>query len=1082
MLDTPLTDEEAIITNILNFDLPIFARTLRASNRLPVTVRVRRAARAAGLQTTRWLSTGVSLPARRRDALGWLRAAGRVRTLGGNAIGGGIVLTTLLVFCFGVGSQIIVRENSPPASLPNSVLTVSGVTGGVAGLLLALVVFGVDLLAMRLKRIGFLVPYLVRRDGLLPSTAFVLAVVAANLLTGLIAALLEWPAVAVVMSILDLVLVPAVLLLTLRLLFNTVSSISSDTLSPALGEAHASHLAAEFRDASMQQAFLARLEAAGVDFGSHHGVFDTPGRAWHAVPIRGDGIVQDVRLDILDGLIEKLRANAGATQFKLNVGIGDEVRPSTALWFESEAGVGRLEGETGREVDQLSRRLVATRRTGDREFPSLVKRVVEKLVHIARHDDVDDFEQALNTVVELIRQRIRHPISGSAGGEHSPLSGLPGYLSDVQWFHIGEAVAQTGDPARVNALLAAAKEVLLEAAEHLRPATMRVFGQVIESVYAQIARTGNAAVAEDVGRQIDDGLEIVLVASGARPLAGWNEQITPDQVRQALPVYAAWVGWVLGLVRSALASNRPDDAANFADRLRRVRTEVEQRPEAGIVPEVDYVVDLLTLADVYLIGWCVREVDRDDPSAAAQATLALLVDTDDHESRLPTRELLLRAWERFPGADDGAGLLHATAWERDDAMRSGIAYTSSGPVWAERGLYAALLAAESEPRFHADRVMTPVPRSQPPDEESVQSHLTALVTRPEIRAALLTEDEGAPDAVSRLFAARRQAYRLDQLRRAVEAPVSETVIERLRAEAEAAASRNPSIVNAIVSLGVRETADGCTQVPTINQNGDYPKGLFVEETATSYIRFGEAIGTGLATQWQSRLVYEIEQRATATEAIRSEADLATMLESAVARIRAEGFEPNAVIVPRQERFIRTLVAAPDWRRRRRREWGPDHVGEWQGLSVFRCPYANTKAVVVFDTRALFGRASRAGARLMIIEHDVSRHADLLRAGEAAATEVAVPAVDVVRVRTRAALEGPLALCELRAAAKVPLDLERLGYVLPPDSPHYHRPGCGDAAGPGTSLSTSDAETGAPRSSCPNCHPDEWDDPSEQPDA
>ena len=51
--------------------------------------------------------------------------------------------------------------------------------------------------------------------------------------------------------------------------------------------------------------------------------------------------------------------------------------------------------------------------------------IVEKLVHIARHDDVDEFEQALNIIVELIRQRIRHPISGALGGDHSPLSGLP---------------------------------------------------------------------------------------------------------------------------------------------------------------------------------------------------------------------------------------------------------------------------------------------------------------------------------------------------------------------------------------------------------------------------------------------------------------------------------------------------------------------------------------------------------------------------------------------------------------------------------------------------------------------------------
>ncbi len=73
--------------------------------------------------------------------------------------------------------------------LGGTLVTIAEVVGGAAGILFAVIVFGIQYHGEKLDKAAFLVRYLRRREGLIPIAAFTLGVVAANVVVSLICAL-----------------------------------------------------------------------------------------------------------------------------------------------------------------------------------------------------------------------------------------------------------------------------------------------------------------------------------------------------------------------------------------------------------------------------------------------------------------------------------------------------------------------------------------------------------------------------------------------------------------------------------------------------------------------------------------------------------------------------------------------------------------------------------------------------------------------------------------------------------------------------------------------------------------------------
>lgn len=634
---------------------------------------------------------------------------------------------------------------------------------------------------------------------------------------------------------------------------------------------------------------------------------------------------------------------------------------------------------------------------------------------------------------------------------------------------------------RINALDEAAFHTLIDAAEHHRPGAMKFFGWVIEALYSGVASHAGP-LADELGRRIDGHLDVALMPARILAHRAQQQPLTMVQARAMRAIYVVWSAWLLSLFRTAVQARRTEDAWNFADRLRRARSELAEWSDAFGITELARARNTLIVAEIYLIGWCIRDMSQPTPGDAAREILSRLVDDESDSGGLPSRETLLQAWEEVSSSDDGGGLIDATRWDRDESMRTGIVYTSSGPSWPTHGLYAALCVAESEPSWHVNRVLKPIPPANTPSADEVQTQLTSLLDTNVIREMLsLGGDDVRNHAiaeVTQLFAHRRRHRKLQELRKVVQSPVSATAIEQLRTAAAVSALKEPSLAHAFLQLGVAAPAAATAEFLPVGLHIDQPKALLVEGLASSYINAGDVMGSRLIQTWQSRVLFELEQLTMAKSTAQAEQDLPTRIAAAADLLRSRGLEPNVLIIPRQQRFIQPFFASTfAWQRGRREDLGDDHLGIWHGIHVFRCPYANAAAAMLMDTRSLFAASGEAADLLVeVTPVDQLAHQAMLEHGEQVSDEAEVPNARDVRATVKTTLRGPLMLCRPSAAVKVDLDLSLLGYVQPAGSNQYHRPGCVHASGPGSSLSRNDPATGELRAPCPACNPDEWDYP------
>jgi len=121
----------------------------------------------------------------------------------------------------------------PESQLAGTLVTLTEVVGGAAGILFAVIVFGIQFHGERLGQASYLARYFGRREGLVPIAGFSLAVVTANACVALLSSH-GLPHAALPMAYLDYLLVPFVLFLLLFLLHRMVVSVSADIFDRSL--------------------------------------------------------------------------------------------------------------------------------------------------------------------------------------------------------------------------------------------------------------------------------------------------------------------------------------------------------------------------------------------------------------------------------------------------------------------------------------------------------------------------------------------------------------------------------------------------------------------------------------------------------------------------------------------------------------------------------------------------------------------------------------------------------------------------------------------------------------------------------
>ena len=199
------------------------------------------------------------------------------------------------------------------------------------------------------------------------------------------------------------------------------------------------------------------------------------------------------------------------------------------------------------------------------------------------------------------------------------------------------------------------------------------------------------------------------------------------------------------------------------------------------------------------------------------------------------------------------------------------------------------------------------------------------------------------------------------------------------------------------------------------------------------------------------------------------------------QLETMGYRPSILFIPYgpiQLKFIRSLFGRPSYEVEGRHEYGSDHLGTWKGLEVFSWAFTNPDSILIADGTALFGLSELAenGKFGFEVENkDSMKHQQMLKKAEETNDPDKIARPSDVRVLSIGRLVPALGLRGTRAAIRMPIDLEKLGYAILAGDTYYHRPGCHLLEGKEVQYSLSNLlDSGERARSCLTCRPYEWD--------
>jgi hypothetical protein len=491
------------------------------------------------------------------------------------------------------------------SDLGGTLLTVAEVLSGVSGILFAVIVFGIQFHGERLGHTSFLIHYFGRREAVLPLAAATLAVVGANVLTSLLAQAWQ-PAAAVPMAAVDLVMVPAVLIVTLWLLHRMIASISGDFLDDSM----VSWLLWEYSLTVQDEVYLGRMQAAFTtalqDLGHCRDCVDSILRRTSATSVefslRRPGRISDVNLWEVASLVGLVRNTWGPDvefEFPLVPGGTAGGAVTLRLFIPRRAGADSASEVTAKQRSAIQGALrkvfrVSHGRVDD--FPELLRRFTKALASQAAHDRADE---CLAVLEKLITFRLEHPELPRVTNGVSP--SLPSYFDEFKLFDMARAavgawcvyVAKVR-PDSSGAAVAVARQVIEgfdTQAEMLRVWEQRPDAEdggglaAIDSwsLDRQPLRAGEFRVEANPGSWLLDGFVALLLAKHTAVRVrtpGWLKEPPAHQPPPEILVNAAIASvlddahlreGILGIDEASRADAARKVAELFAGRRRRLR-------------------------------------------------------------------------------------------------------------------------------------------------------------------------------------------------------------------------------------------------------------------------------------------------------------------------------------------------------------------------------------------------------------------------------------------------------------------------------------------------------------------------------
>ena len=648
---------------------------------------------------------------------------------------------------------------------------------------------------------------------------------------------------------------------------------------------------------------------------------------------------------------------------------------------------------------------------------------------------------------------------------------------EVDLRDVAEAATLSGDTSTVVALADQVLRAAFACLHRRQPRLMEELLNTLVFLYYQCLRTD--ALADAVGSRLDSGLHSLFISMRS-PNRDTDERDSPVDSEER-PFLDVSLRFALALIHAAIRFERTQQSQFFVERVFEHRRHRHRRADHfqttliqnGVETTFDYVA-------VVLVGWSLHVLQQHacaDPEAA-RSVMRVAV------RQLPSMPVLVAQWELLRGSEwpesaiDGRlGIANwdVRDWSRD--FRPGVSEARwGGNDWGRIGLRASLLL--SEKRFIGDpsHLFTTAPSRFVWDPNKEREALEQLASDEWLP---IPEDQRqtAIDAVMEIIEGRSRGGTAQYLRYALEHPLSDERIAKLRANAIAKYRSSSPWHDALLSGGVGNQATRCP-LPTLW--GVWVPREYLLDDNNWASGFGEHLGQDVSTREAMALLHTLETTAPKIQELDALAKLPEVIRAARRQMTDNGLAPNVLVLPREDRFAGALFRKPLWQVEDRREFGEASVGTWEGLLVLRFPYTNPESILLVDTsKALASREPddiESGIQIWIEEtpdNDEITEKKRIAAAALKSDESPLPDSHSIQVLARMRALPRFLIANTDASATIGIGSSDGGLALPAGSDLYHRPSCEDIEFEDDVQYVLRLPSDSNRTPCPKCKPDRW---------
>lgn len=971
----------------------------------------------------------------------------------------------------------------PIDDLSSRLLTVSEVLGGAAGILFAVIVFGVQFFGEKLDRGSFLVRYLQRREGVLPIAAFTLAVIAANVSVSLISAI--WiPYSAVVLAMINVPCVIFILWLALWLIYRMATSVSADpteVLMPSLIFEYDLALSADIKYANACVVYEKVLQERHLSFASGAEFLVRSKHGSEIIQFGGKGEIVDVNLKYLSYLARVIESRFPDYKAQFSVGPGDKVDNNGSIILkkkkEDKGDVisGALQPlDAVQELKTVLESVFKIQKSHTYDTPFILERFLKMLVESAQFDSAQEFSHWL----ELLEKLEMRGISRS-DSQDIPVSfrrdRVPQLFRGSCIYDIANNVVSSKQDEKINNFLFCLGRLMFAAIEHGQPKSYSAVCRLIEFIYEK--STTHSEVIGTVTSTVDS---IMNTSMAYFEYAKLFEQPKDEIIASQQALVAADAMWKVRMQVAAMNAVRAVDARILNDRMfhwdRHSNIRFDFPSNHEVSPERRRACDVIGQANLVLGAWCARAMEASGDSQELARNIFRRCVND-----IGSRQNIMRLWEllRSENQHGPIGVIVDDFTRRTipSPTRPGFPIVSSiSDDWVDRGIAMMLLAATDCKRGQTPSALNCVPNVEITTSEGIRGLLGEGQPRSEIVREFLEIDESqmaaALEACSSLIDKRASQFRLARFTSLVEKKLGDAELKSFRTELIERLDSNQGFSGCIKQLGQVRQESKLSVWPRPELTAWLNKSTLLD-TSGGMVNY---IADKLRKIEFARLIYTAESSVQTHTTVDDTAMLPKVIQQVIDLLKESKNKAVMVFVPGARHILSSINK--DVSRRAELEKCDGYQFDFRGVPVFSTPHLEAHSVLILQVESLFGTNTLdlvGRFRLEILDHGRKAHRKLLKKTKKAKLASDIPDENSISVRCQFLLDSDLGFSDLATGLKIELDVTRVGFAFAEQETKFHRANCPCVVGIERSISYSFSKNNGDitRLPCEVCRPDEW---------